>query len=83
MKNIVATLVAIVAVGALSTTPAYASQGRNPFCNIPFIGRYLCPPAPGEGGGPTSVPEPATLAVLAIGACAAALATRRRRRKPD
>jgi hypothetical protein len=40
-----------------------------------------CPPPPGGGGGGTSVPEPASLAVLAVGACAAALAARRRNKK--
>jgi hypothetical protein len=40
-----------------------------------------CPPPTGGGGGGTSVPEPATLAVLAAGVCAAGLAHRRRRNK--
>jgi hypothetical protein len=40
-----------------------------------------CPPPPGGGGGdPSSVPEPATMTVLALGACAAAFAGRRRRK---
>jgi len=40
-----------------------------------------CPPAPGGSGGTESVPEPATLGVLAMGAWAAALAASRRRKK--
>ena len=82
MKNIVWTFIAMVAVGAMGTTPAYASGGSTPpWCNLPIIGKLLCPPAPGGGGGGgTSVPEPATLAVLGAGA-AAAIAARRRRNK--
>ena len=41
----------------------------------------LCPPEPHKGGKGDSVPEPATLAVLAAGAAAAGLAARRRRNK--
>jgi hypothetical protein len=78
MKNIALTLIAMAAVGAMGTTPAYAGGG-SAICKIlPF----LCPPAPGGNGGKggTSVPEPATMAVLGAGA-AAALAARRRRNK--
>jgi len=82
MKNVAWTFIAMVAVGAMGTTPAYASGGSTPsWCSLPIIGKLLCPPAPGGGGGSgTSVPEPATLAVLGAGA-AAAIAARRRRNK--
>jgi len=82
MKQIMWTFVAVVAVGAMGVTPAYASSGGSWICNLPIIGQYLCPPAPGSGGGGgTSVPEPATLAVLGAGAAAAIAARRRRRPK--
>ena len=83
MKNIVLVLVAAAGLGALGTTPAYASGGGGSFlCDLPNIGKLLCPPPPGSGhgGGGTSVPEPATLAVLGAGAAAAIAAKRRRRR---
>jgi hypothetical protein len=67
----------LLAFAALATFAPLA-QASGIICRIlPF----LCPPAPGTGGGGTSVPEPATLAVLAVGACAAGLAARRRRNK--
>jgi len=82
MKNTVWSLVAVAALAALGTTPAYASGG-NWYCNIPIIGQYLCPPAPGGGGGGSgnSVPEPASVAVLAAGAGLVGAALRRRRAK--
>ncbi|MGB9329782.1 MAG: PEP-CTERM sorting domain-containing protein [Steroidobacteraceae bacterium] len=80
MKNTIWTLVAVAALGAMGTTPAYASGARAWYCSIPVIGQYLCPPAPGGGGGGNSVPEPASLAVLAAGAGLVAAAVRRRRR---
>lgn len=83
MKNISLIFIAMAAVGAMGTTPAYASGGGAFLCNIPVIGKFLCPPTPGGGGGGggTSVPEPATLAVLGAGAYAAIAARRRRERK--
>jgi hypothetical protein len=81
MKNTIWSLVAAATLAAMGTTPVYASGGRAWYCNIPIIGQYLCPPAPGGGGGGThSVPEPASLAVLAAGAGLVAAAVRRRRR---
>jgi hypothetical protein len=41
----------------------------------------MCPPAPKQGG-PSPVPEPGTLALLAIGAGAVRLALRGRGNKP-
>lgn len=41
----------------------------------------MCPPPPGGGGG-SAVPEPGTLALLAAGTGAVAMALRRRRNKP-
>jgi hypothetical protein len=82
MKNIAWTFIAMAALGAMGTTPAYASGGERGdgwLCHLPFIGKLLCPPPPGEGGRGTSVPEPATLVVVGAGA-AAAIAVRRRRR---
>lgn len=78
MKKIMWSLVAVAALGAAGTTPAYAGSGTGFLCKIlPF----LCPPSPtGSGGGNPSVPEPATLAVLGAGV-AASLAARRRRAK--
>lgn len=78
VKNLGLSIVAIVALGVGVTTPAYASSGGSGFiCKLlPF----LCPPAPGGSGPPKSVPEPATMAVLAAGV-AASLAARRRRDK--
>ena len=80
MKNAIWSLVAVAALATVGTTPAYAS-GTPAYCNIPIIGKYLCPPAPGGGGGGgNSVPEPASFAVLAAGAGMVAAAVRRRRR---
>lgn len=80
MKKFALTIIAIAALGAMGTTPAYASGGTFICKILPF----LCPPAPGgTGGGGTSVPEPATLAVLCAGAAAALAARRRRRNKAD
>jgi hypothetical protein len=86
MKNTVLSLLAIVALGTLGTTPVYAAgggSGQGILCGIPFIGKFLCPPAPGGGGGGghSSVPEPASLAILAAGAALAGAAARRRRTK--
>jgi PEP-CTERM motif len=80
VKNLGLSLIAIVALGVGGTTPVYASSGGGGWiCKIlPF----LCPPAPGGNGPPKSVPEPATIAVLAAGV-AASLAARRRRNKDD
>jgi hypothetical protein len=79
MKNAIWSFVAVAALATVGTTPAYAS-GTPAYCNIPIIGKYLCPPAPGGGGGGNSVPEPASFAVLAAGAGMVAAAVRRRRR---
>ena len=82
VKNIAWTFIALIAVGAMGTTPAYASGSGGFLCSLPIIGKLLCPPPPGGGGGGgTSVPEPASLAILAAGACAAGVAARRRRRE--
>jgi len=83
MKKFALSLIGVAALGAMGTAPAYASGGGGGgfLCNLPIIGKLLCPPTPGGGGGGgTSVPEPATLAVLGAGA-AAAIAARRRRSK--
>lgn len=80
MKSTLYTLVAIAALGVAGTTPAYASSGGGFLCNLPIIGKLLCPPAPGGGGG-GSVPEPASLAILAAGAGLVGAAVRRRRIK--
>jgi hypothetical protein len=77
VKNLGLSVVAIIALAGACTTPAYANGGGGFICRIlPF----LCPPAPGGNGPPKSVPEPATMAVLAAGV-AASLAARRRRDK--
>jgi hypothetical protein len=78
VKNLSLSIVAILALGVGAVSPAYASSGGGGLiCKIlPF----LCPPAPGGNGPPKSVPEPATMAVLAAGV-AATLAARRRRDK--
>jgi len=83
MKNFALTVIAMAALGAMGTTPAYASGGGGStwLCGLPIIGKLLCPPPPGGGDGGISVPEPATLAVLGAGAGAALLARRRRNKK--
>jgi hypothetical protein len=85
VKNAIWSVVAIVALGTVAATPAYAhdgSSGLGFLCKIPVIGQYLCPPAPGDGGGGgASVPEPASLAILAAGAGMVAAARRRRRKQ--
>ncbi len=77
MKNTIWMIIAVAALGALGTTPAHASGGGF-LCGIPIIGKLLCPPSPGGGGG-NSVPEPASLAILAAGAGMVGAAVRRRR----
>jgi hypothetical protein len=80
MKNTIWSLVAVAALVAVGTTPAYASGGGSFWCKLPLIGQYLCPPTPGSGGT-NPVPEPASVAVLAAGAGLVAAAVRRRRAK--
>jgi hypothetical protein len=80
MKNTIWTIIAVAMLGALGTTPADASSGGGFLCNLPIIGKLLCPPTPGGGGGGgNSVPEPASLAILAAGAGMVGAAVRRRR----
>ena len=81
MKNTIWTIIAVAMLGALGTTPAHASSGGGFLCNLPIIGKLLCPPTPGGGGGGggNSVPEPASLAILAAGAGMVGAAVRRRR----
>jgi len=73
MKKIAFALVAAAAHASFAAAPVQAGQT----CKIV---PSLCPPPPG-GGGTADVPEPATFAVLALGACAAGLAARRRNKK--
>jgi hypothetical protein len=81
MKSTIWSLVAVAALAALGTTPAYA-KGEPWYCDLPIIGQYLCPPKPGDGGhGRHSVPEPAAIAILAAGAGLVGAALRRRRAK--
>ncbi len=45
MKKIALTVIAMAALGAMSTTPAYASGGGGGWlCGLPIIGKLLCPP---------------------------------------
>jgi PEP-CTERM motif len=75
VRKILWTVVAVIGLAALAAPPAHAGAT----CKIV---PSFCPPPPagGGGGGTQSVPEPATLGVLAAGV-AAALAARRRRNK--
>ena len=79
MKNLVWTLVAVAGLGIAGTTPAYAAgTGTSWICQIlPF----LCAPPPVSGGRNPSVPEPETLAVLAVGVVASLVARRARSKK--
>jgi PEP-CTERM motif len=81
MKNTISSLVAVVALAALGTTPVYASAPW--YCGLPVISQFIpaCAPSPGGGGGRQSVPEPASIAILATGAGLVAAALRRRRSK--
>ena len=82
VKKNALSLVVLLALGASVASPAYAGiSSTSPLCKIPIIGKYLCAPAPGGNGGPASVPEPASLAVLAMGAGLAVAMSRRRRQK--
>jgi hypothetical protein len=81
MKNTMWSLVAVMVLAAAATSPAYASGGDGWFCHLPVIGQYLCPPKPGGGGEPNSVPEPAEWAVLIAGAALVGVALYRRRAK--
>jgi hypothetical protein len=72
MKNLTFALVAAAAFMAFGASPVQAGAT----CKLV---PSLCPPPPG-GGGASDVPEPATFAVLALGACAAGLAARRRKK---
>lgn len=83
MKNTACSLVAIVALAAMGTTPVFASSSPW-YCGLPVIGQFLCPPAPGGSGGGrggNQVPEPASIAILAAGAGIVSAAMRRRRNK--
>jgi PEP-CTERM motif len=78
VKKVAWALFAAVTLSAMGAAPAYAgSRGNGLLCNWFGIG---CPTSP-VGGGKTSVPEPETLTVLAVSACAAGIAARRRRGK--
>ena len=73
--GLVWSLVAVVGLVGLQAPEAHAGAT----CSLV---PSWCPPAPGGGGGGSStVPEPATLTVLALGAAAAGIASRRRPRK--
>ena len=74
MRNIILGLAAAACVLMVGVAPVQAGTT----CKVV---PSWCPPPPGGGGGGSSVPEPASLAVLAVGACAAALAARRRNKK--
>jgi len=73
MKKIAFAMMATAALVSFAAAPVQAGET----CKIV---KSLCPPPPG-GGGTADVPEPATFAVLALGACAAGLAARRRNKK--
>lgn len=74
MRHILAILVGTTVLG-LAGAPA-AQAGVT--CQII---PQMCPPPP-NGGGPNPVPEPGTLALLAVGAGAVGVALRRRGNKP-
>ena len=74
VRNIVVSVFIIVGMFAVGTPTADAGTT----CKIV---PSWCPPSPGGEGGGSSVPEPASLLVLAAGACAAGLAARRRNKK--
>jgi PEP-CTERM motif len=73
IKNIAWTLAASALLLPLATGPVDAGVT----CKIVPT---WCPPDHDHDRG-TSVPEPATIAVLALGACAAGLAARARKKK--
>ena len=74
MRNMIWSLVAVASVLVLGAPEANAGAT----CTI--IPSMCPPPSPGSGGKGSSVPEPATLAVLAAGAAAAGIANRRRKK---
>jgi hypothetical protein len=74
VRKTTSTLVILVGLLGLGVPPAEAGVT----CKV---APSWCPPPPGGQNGDTSVPEPATLAVLAAGACVAGLAARRRNKK--
>lgn len=75
MRNIGFVLVMMVGLLTLGMPPVEAGVT----CKL--VPSWCPPPAGGGGDGDTNLPEPATLAVLAVGACAAGLAARRRNKK--
>ena len=62
-ENIAWTFIAMISVGALGTTPAYASGGGGFLCNLPPVEVPVSARRGGGSGGGTSVPEPASLAI--------------------
>jgi hypothetical protein len=74
VAGLIWSFVAVVSIAGLQPTVAHAGGT----CKVV---PSWCPPAPDGGGGASTVPEPATLTVLALGAAAARIASRRRPRK--
>jgi PEP-CTERM motif len=74
MRTMRSALFAVGCVVALSSGPVLAGST----CKLV---PSWCPPAPSGGSGPSTVPEPESLTILAVGAFAVGIAARRRRKK--